>query len=99
MSSGNVNCWGGISYDLLGTGGAPIRGEGCNDYCTNGAEPVFGLANVTSLTSDGGNDFSCAVLSSTGVDCWGDNSNSELGNGQDGGTPGAPTPVVTYVNN
>ena len=53
--------------------------------------------------SDGGNDGYCALLSTGGVDCWGDNLDGELGNGTTGGPDGEDgydTPqAVTGITN
>jgi alpha-tubulin suppressor-like RCC1 family protein len=60
-------------------------GELGNDSTTNSLAPV----QVTGLTSGvqgiaAGGGFTCAVVNS-GVWCWGDNANGNLGNGS--GTP------------
>ena len=41
--------------------------------------PVSNVTNAIAVA--GGNDHSCALLSSGGVKCWGGNGDGELGNG------------------
>ena len=55
------------------------------------------LTGVTSLVSDG--DGYCALLTSGGVDCWGNGADGELGNGivlHD--VKGAPPPSRSKVS-
>lgn len=63
VSGGRVECWG---VGPLGNGTGP--GSGQSSYS---AVPrlVAGLSNVRSVSAGG---FTCAVLASGGVDCWGD---------------------------
>jgi len=65
---------------------------------SNGAIPSPPLSGVRSTASDG--DGYCAVRSTGGVDCWGDNSIGELGNGNTRGgydTPQAVTGMTDAV--
>ena len=72
LSSGGVDCWGygadgelgnGIFYTTGNEGSAtPVEVEGVGGTGT--------LTGVTSLTSD--SDGYCSLLTSGGVDCWGD---------------------------
>ncbi len=69
--SGGVECWGGNTTGQLGDG-----------TTTSSTYPVA----VTGLTGkaislSGGNNFTCALLSSGAVDCWGDNTYGQLGVG------------------
>ena len=97
-SGGGVDCWGGNLEGELGNGTANGPAT-CGGFfpCAPSPEPVVDangsgtLANVTELAGDGGG--SCARLSSGGVDCWGDNSIGELGDGTTT-TRDVPTPVV-----
>ena len=78
--SGGVKCWGANWYGQLGDG-----------TTTDRAAP----AAVTGLTSGaiggyGGYGHTCALTSSGGVKCWGDNSYGQLG---DGTTTNRPAPV------
>ena len=49
---------------------------------------VLGIGNATGVAA--GKDDTCAVLSGGQIDCWGDNSSGELGNGT---TNNSDTPV------
>jgi alpha-tubulin suppressor-like RCC1 family protein len=81
LISSAVDCWGEGENGQLGNGTAytaspygsavPVQVEGVGGSGT--------LSGVTSLVS-GGNSF-CALLSTSGVDCWGYGAGDELGNG------------------
>jgi len=76
LTSGGVDCWGIGFYGELGNGltsdsNLPVEVEGVGG--------VGLLSGVASLSS-GGSGY-CALLNSGGVDCWGSNSDGELGNG------------------
>jgi alpha-tubulin suppressor-like RCC1 family protein len=88
LTNGTVQCWGDNSEGQLGNGTTL-------DQST--PVPVVGLGNVVSAsgaTTPGGNgSFSCAVLGSGGVECWGSNDLGQLGNGTFTNSP-IPVPVV-----
>jgi alpha-tubulin suppressor-like RCC1 family protein len=81
LTSGGVDCWGDGAYGQLGNGtfytypayssATPVAVEGVGGSGT--------LTGVTSLFSD--STGYCALLTSGGVDCWGDGEYGELGNG------------------
>ena len=102
QSSGSVDCWGNNTSGDLGNG--TTSGPDCSGTCNPTPTPVIGvggsgtLTGVASLTSDG---FGyCAILKSESVDCWGDNSTDQLGNGTSSGPDCSgtcnptPTPVI-----
>jgi hypothetical protein len=81
LTSGGVDCWGNDDNGNLGNGtftesATPVTVEGVGGTGT--------LTGVTSLVGDGfqfvGEGY-CALLTSGGVDCWGDGYYGELGNG------------------
>ena len=81
LDYGAVQCWGFNSLGELGNG-----------TTTDSTSPVQ-VSGLTSgvLALSAGDATACAVLFSALVDCWGDNSHGELGNGSIGGqgdTPG-----------
>ena len=84
--SGGVDCWGNNGDGQLGNGvtGGPDNGG----YDT--AQPVIGISNAVTLTdlAYSGYYSYCSVLTSGSVDCWGDNSFGQLGNGTTGGPDG-----------
>ncbi len=82
LSTGVVDCWGDNANGELGNGttGGPdciFAGVGtCYDTPTTADLAT----SVASVSSDGADSF-CAVLSSGGMDCWGDDTSGELGHG------------------
>ena len=70
-SSGGVKCWGLNMYGELGNG---------TTANSNAPVDVSGLSSGISAIS-AGNEHSCALTSSWGVLCWGDNGWGALGNG------------------
>jgi alpha-tubulin suppressor-like RCC1 family protein len=84
MVTGGVKCWGANGY-------GPILGSGFADT----HYPVYAVVDVKGLSSGivaitAGNDFTCVLLESGGVKCWGYNSGGYLG---DGTEIDRPTPV------
>jgi alpha-tubulin suppressor-like RCC1 family protein len=78
---------------VLLTGGAACVGGNLDGEAGNGttmpvatATLVPGLANVTAMTFNGG-FTACALLGGGTVQCWGDDSTGELGNGSISTTP------------
>jgi alpha-tubulin suppressor-like RCC1 family protein len=87
LSSGAVKCWGSNNRGQLGNG------------LFGGSRPVptsvVGIKAATEVSIGG--THACAVLKSGAVDCWGSNTNGELGNGS---TTGSTVPVsVTRITN
>jgi alpha-tubulin suppressor-like RCC1 family protein len=83
LSTGQVDCWGSNGSGQLGNG-----------TTANSDVPVavLGITDAKAVASDTyGNSF-CAVLSTGGVECWGDNSYGQLGNGTTT-TSNVPVPV------
>ena len=89
MTSGGVQCWGANGNGQLGNGST-----------TDSSTPVA----VTNLPSDvvgiyTGGYHTCVLTSAGGVQCWGANSNGQLGNGSttDSRTPVAVTNLASGV--
>ncbi len=107
LTSGIVDCWGSnLSGELgVGTTSGP---DTCGGYSGDGklpcsTRPVSTGISATSLV--GGAANYCAVLTSGAVDCWGDNSRGELGDGSSSGpdtcmnsTPCSTTPSSTGIS-
>jgi len=76
LTSGGVDCWGYGFYGDLGNGSTP------DSYTPVAVAGVGGTGTLTGVTSLVG-DFQgyCALLTSSGVDCWGDGESGALGNG------------------
>jgi alpha-tubulin suppressor-like RCC1 family protein len=95
LTTSDAVCWGFNRYGNLamgapGTAPDSCHGEG-NGAGDCSAEPQIvltkagtALSGVTQMVPDGLYGW-CAVRTSAGVDCWGDNSYAELGNGSAAG--------------
>jgi len=79
LSSGQVDCWGDNGFGELGDG-ISSGPDGCGgDPCGPTPGSVVGITDATAITA--GEFHTCTLLSSGQVDCWGDNSFGELGDG------------------
>jgi alpha-tubulin suppressor-like RCC1 family protein len=95
LTTGSVDCWGLNTYGQLGDGS--VLGPDCGGGCSATPVAVSGITNATQISTDG-ND-TCALLATGSVECWGDNSFGQLGNGTTTGPDCAgghcsATPVV-----
>jgi alpha-tubulin suppressor-like RCC1 family protein len=89
MSGGNVKCWGANEFGELGDGSTPS-----NTAFSATPVDVVGVTGATSLSvSAGVRPFGCAYTPSVGLQCWGNNSGGQLG---DGTTTNRNTPVVAW---
>lgn len=79
-TSGGVKCWGYNTYGELGDGTTTQR--------TTSVDASGLTSGVSSIVAGGGH--TCAVTTSGGVKCWGDNGRGQLG---DGTTTQRTTPV------
>ena len=74
LSAGTVECWGDNTYGQLGVSGA---------VASETPVAVPNLSGVTQLGTGAGANYTCALLSSAKLDCWGDNGSGQLGNGNE----------------
>jgi alpha-tubulin suppressor-like RCC1 family protein len=80
IAPGAVDCWGDNFFGELGTGSSLAS--------VPNPAPVVGINDATAIGA--GSAHGCAVLSSGGLDCWGDNDSGQLG---DGSSESSSTPV------
>ncbi len=77
MRSGTVRCWGSNSQGQTGLGTASGAADATSTVAgLNGTD-----ANSSAIAVSTGVSFSCAILTNRSVQCWGDNTSSQLGNG------------------
>jgi alpha-tubulin suppressor-like RCC1 family protein len=79
-----IQCWGNNDYGELG--------NGTGDDSDVAALPVVGISNAIDLAL--GFEHGCAVLATGSVECWGDDSVGELGDGQTNTQSNVPVAVV-----
>ena len=77
LSTGGVKCWGSNMYGQLG-----------NDSITSSAIPieVNGMTSNVLAISSASSDYTCALLISGGIKCWGYNTYGQLGNNSNAGS-------------
>jgi len=82
LTSGRVDCWGAGFFGQLGNGTFYRTGHTANarPVQVEGVGGTGTLSGVSSLTGDW-TDSTCALLDSSGVDCWGFGDEGQLGNG------------------
>ena len=76
LTGATVNCWGANLSGQLGDGTTTDRSA---PVAVKGVGATTALSGVTALSA--GRQYSCARLSGGAIDCWGSNSNGELGVG------------------
>jgi len=95
LSNRHVDCWGANGSGQLGdgtnTGPETCTDPGGSEPCSTTPVEVSGITNATQVAAAGSGEFSCALLSTGAVDCWGGNASGELG---DGTTSGSTSPVA-----
>jgi alpha-tubulin suppressor-like RCC1 family protein len=83
ISGGTIKCWGDDEAGELG------NGRVTDDEFT--PVTVQGISTATAVAAGG---FStCALITNGTVECWGSDSNGQLGNGHSGGTSDVPVAV------
>ncbi len=86
-TAGGVKCWGYNGSGELGNG--TTGGPDCGGVCYTTAVNVSGLTRGVAAVTAGFSN-SCALTTSGGVKCWGQNFSGQLGNGT---TTNSSTPV------
>lgn len=80
LDDGRVQCWGRNDRGQLGLGDTQNRGDDPGEM--GEALPFVDLgAEETAVAISCGASFSCALLKSGSVKCWGNNSDGQLGQG------------------
>jgi alpha-tubulin suppressor-like RCC1 family protein len=79
LSGGTIDCWGANEHGQLGDG-THTGPQACYvGPCSTVPVAVSGISEATQVAS--GDEHSCALLAGGHVDCWGDNTYGQLGNG------------------
>lgn len=77
-NAANVVCWGQNAEGVLGIGVAVEEGSPTAVCASGFGQTCTPLANVAALSAAG--HYSCALLNTGNVKCWGDNNYGQLGN-------------------
>ena len=76
--TGTIKCWGDNRYGQLGNGQSGYGAE------SSVPVEVLGITDATQITanrSDADDGFTCALLQTGTIKCWGNNTSGQLGNG------------------
>lgn len=94
LRSGHIDCWGNNYSGQVGDGTRSSCGEESTESCGGYSPPVEvdGITDAIQIT--GGGAFSCALLSGGHVDCWGNGSYGQLGDGASVEAQETPAEVV-----
>ena len=76
-SSGGVKCWGLNRFGELGNGTTADSHVPVNVLVSIGGNALTGVSAISA-----GDEHTCAVTTSGGAKCWGDNSEGQLGNNE-----------------
>ena len=88
LTTGHIECWGSDEAGQLGNASAPAR--------TDTPVEVQGITDATHLAA--GARYTCATLTAGNIECWGENSNGQLGNGTASHGSNSPTEVQGITN-
>ena len=93
LSSGGVKCWGLDSYGFLGNGGSESEPteNGGGTRISKVPVSVVGLSDAKAITTVYGTV--CALRATGSIECWGLDSNGQLGNGSFGYAHDSSVPV------
>lgn len=87
LSTGRIDCWGANQEGQLGDGTITgpetclVRGKGLSPVpCSKTPAEVGGINDAIQAAAD--DRLTCTLLSGGNIDCWGDNYDGELGNGE-----------------
>jgi alpha-tubulin suppressor-like RCC1 family protein len=92
---GTVECWGANAHGQLGDGTRTRHLEAVAVLAAAGGAPITGVSGIAA-----GSGFTCALLSSGAVSCWGAGGFGQLGNGgrADSAMPVAVAGITTAVS-
>ncbi len=100
LEDGRIKCWGSNLHGQLGYGDTMARGDNTGEMGSKLLTLDLGPGE-TAIAITAGGDFSCALLTSGGLKCWGRNHNGQLGLGTAtnmGDNPGEMGDSLPVVN-
>ena len=92
LTAGGVDCWGYNNSGQLGNNSTTNQKTPVAVYAVGNANGSSLLSGVSSIAT--GSYYTCALLTAGGVDCWGNNTNGQLGNNSN---TTQKTPVAVYA--
>jgi alpha-tubulin suppressor-like RCC1 family protein len=91
LTSGAVKCWGYNGYGQLGDNTSTDRGIPGDVKDTTGTSTLTGVTAITA-----GYRYTCALLTTTEVNCWGANQFGQIGDNNSAIYPGDNSPSIYY---
>jgi alpha-tubulin suppressor-like RCC1 family protein len=96
LDTNQIKCWGTNSHGELGLGDTNARGDAVHEMGDN--LPAVNLGtNRSAKAVTAGVNFSCALLDTNQVKCWGRNSSGQLGLGDTDTRGDAPSELGDYL--
>lgn len=96
LASGEVRCWGDDTVGQLGS--LPPTGSSPTTSDTPGPAVQGFTAPVASIAAAAGGEFTCALLTTGAVECWGADYSGQLGARGTSAFQATPTPVALALD-
>ena len=96
FSNGTIKCWGYNGEGQLGYGDTTARGVDASKMGTNLATVDLGTG-ITATKVVAGEFFTCALLNTKQVKCWGQNNQAQIGSGSSNNIGNAPGQMGNHL--